>query len=207
MNGAWHGIENRSVPERAAERTKLSSVADKAARSMMKPVMYLFQRCQATECPEGTYPKQAARNSKQQRQLQVSDWISSEFLFLSVSRHEVCLRVDVAPSLSGPRLALGSCPWSVLLVLFWQKGMIFRQRRQHFCGSAAPQPGAGGAFYSVSRYFARTLDTQNRHHSVCISVGTDRLPQPTPKVLLLSKAARGAAARRAAEARERVNRR
>ena len=35
---------------------KLSSVADKAARSIMKPVMYLFRRCQATECPEWTYP-------------------------------------------------------------------------------------------------------------------------------------------------------
>ena len=23
---------------------------------MMKPVMYLFQRCQATECPEEAYP-------------------------------------------------------------------------------------------------------------------------------------------------------
>ena len=49
---------------RSAERTKLSSVADKAACSMMKPVMYMFQRCQATECPEGTYRKQAAHNSK-----------------------------------------------------------------------------------------------------------------------------------------------
>ena len=56
MNGAWHGIENRSVPERAAERTKLSSVADMGDRSMMKPVMYLFPCRQATECLEGTYP-------------------------------------------------------------------------------------------------------------------------------------------------------
>ena len=65
-NGVWHEIdglplvikssENWSVLERAAERTKLSSVADKAARSIMKPVMYLFQRCQATECPGGAYP-------------------------------------------------------------------------------------------------------------------------------------------------------
>ena len=50
--------ENRYVPPRVAERIKLSSVADMAmaARSAMKPVIYLFHHCQATECPEGTYP-------------------------------------------------------------------------------------------------------------------------------------------------------
>ena len=64
-------------------------------------------------------PKQVANYSKQQRQQQVSDWFSSEFLFLLANRHEVCLRVDVEPvsfwSASGTRILSLVCPSSLAL--------------------------------------------------------------------------------------------
>ena len=88
--------KNWSVPEIAAERTKLSSVADKAARSIMKPVMYLFQCYQATECPEGTYPKKWPTTAKNN--------ISSKFLTGFRLTFSVCRQIHYQQARICPNL-------------------------------------------------------------------------------------------------------